>query len=229
MKKAIVLSSGGVDSTVCVAMAIKKFGKENVATTSIFYGQKHRKELDCAKAVSDYYGIPHYEFDVSSILKFSNCSLLANSTQKIVHKSYDQQIAENGAGKVSTYVPFRNGLMLSVCASLAQSIYENDDVVIYLGAHADDAAGNAYADCSEEFVNTMSDAIAIGTYEQVRVEAPFAGANKAEVVRVGLELEVPFHLTWSCYEGGEKPCGTCATCIDRARAFNANGKKDPVI
>lgn len=229
MKKAIVLSSGGVDSTVCVAMAIKKFGKENVATTSIFYGQKHRKELDCAKAVSDYYGIPHYEFDVSSILKFSNCSLLANSTQKIVHKSYDQQIAENGAGKVSTYVPFRNGLMLSVCASLAQSIYENDDVVIYLGAHADDAAGNAYADCSEEFVNTMSDAIAIGTYEQVRVEAPFAGANKAEVVRVGLELEVPFHLTWSCYEGGEKPCGTCATCIDRARAFNANGEKDPVI
>lgn len=229
MKKAIVLSSGGVDSTVCVAMAIKKFGKENVATTSIFYGQKHRKELDCAKAVSDYYGIPHYEFDVSSILKFSNCSLLANSTQKIVHKSYDQQIAENGAGKVSTYVPFRNGLMLSVCASLAQSIYENDDVVIYLGAHADDAAGNAYADCSEEFVNTMSDAIAIGTYEQVRVEAPFAGANKAEVVRVGLELEAPFHLTWSCYEGGEKPCGTCATCIDRARAFNANGKKDPVI
>lgn len=229
MKKAIVLSSGGVDSTVCVAMAIKKFGKENVATTSIFYGQKHRKELDCAKAVSDYYGIPHYEFDVSSILKFSNCSLLANSTQKIVHKSYDQQIAENGAGKVSTYVPFRNGLMLSVCASLAQSIYENDDVVIYLGAHADDAAGNAYADCSEEFVNTMSDAIAIGTYEQVRVEAPFAGANKAEVVRVGLELKAPFHLTWSCYEGGEKPCGTCATCIDRARAFNANGKKDPVI
>jgi len=229
MKKAIVLSSGGVDSTVCVAMAVKKFGKENVATTSIFYGQKHRKELDCAKAVSDYYGIPHYEFDVSSILKFSNCSLLANSTQEIVHKSYDQQIAENGAGKVSTYVPFRNGLMLSICASLAQSIYENDDAVIYLGAHADDAAGNAYADCSEEFVNTMSDAIAIGTYEQVRVEAPFAGANKAEVVRVGLELEAPFHLTWSCYEGGEKPCGTCATCIDRARAFNANGKKDPVI
>ncbi len=229
MKKAIVLSSGGVDSTVCLSMVVKKFGKDNVASTSIFYGQKHRKELDCAKAVAEYYGIPHYEFDVSSILRFSNCSLLANSTQQIVHKSYNQQIAENGTGKVSTYVPFRNGLMLSICASLAQSIYENDDVVIYIGAHADDAAGNAYADCSEEFVNTISDAIAIGTYEQVRVEAPFAGVSKAEVVRKGLELEVPFHLTWSCYEGGAKPCGTCATCIDRARAFNVNHAKDPTI
>ncbi|MCQ2092865.1 MAG: 7-cyano-7-deazaguanine synthase QueC [Fibrobacter sp.] len=229
MKKAIVLSSGGVDSTVCLSMAVKKFGKDNVASTSIFYGQKHRKELDCAKAVAEYYGIPHYEFDVSSILRFSNCSLLANSTQQIVHKSYNQQIAENGTGKVSTYVPFRNGLMLSICASLAQSIYENDDVVIYIGAHADDAAGNAYADCSEEFVNTISDAIAIGTYEQVRVEAPFAGVSKAEVVRKGLELEAPFHLTWSCYEGGAKPCGTCATCIDRARAFNVNHAKDPTI
>lgn len=79
MKKAIVLSSGGVDSTVCVAMAVEKFGKENVATASIFYGQKHRKELDCAKAVADYYGLPHYEFDVAPIMQFSNCSLLALS------------------------------------------------------------------------------------------------------------------------------------------------------
>lgn len=229
MKKAIVLSSGGVDSTVCVAMAVDKFGKENVSTVSIFYGQKHRKELDCAKAVSDFYGLSHYEFDISSIMRFSNCSLLANSTQEIVHKSYDEQIAENGEGKVSTYVPFRNGLMLSVCASLAQSIYENDDVVLYLGAHADDAAGNAYADCSKEFVDTMSKAISIGTYKQVKVEAPFAGSNKAEVVHKGLELKAPFHLTWSCYEGGEKPCGTCATCIDRAKAFKANNAIDPAI
>ncbi|MCQ2107311.1 MAG: 7-cyano-7-deazaguanine synthase QueC [Fibrobacter sp.] len=229
MKKAIVLSSGGVDSTVCVAMAVEKFGKENVATASIFYGQKHRKELDCAKAVADYYGLPHYEFDVAPIMQFSNCSLLANSTKEIDHKSYDQQIAENGRGKVSTYVPFRNGLMLSVCASLAQSIYENDDVTIFLGAHADDAAGNAYADCSEEFVSTMSDAIGIGTYEQVHVAAPFAGVSKSEVVKIGLELKAPFELTWSCYEGGEKPCGTCATCIDRAKAFAANNACDPAL
>ncbi len=258
MKKAIVLSSGGVDSTVCVAMAVAKYGAENVATTSIFYGQKHNKELECARKVADHYKLAHYEFDLSSVLQFSNCSLLTQSTQAIEHKSYEQQIADNKAaavaaqtaavqskpgvsqdsgagqtaaakGKVSTYVPFRNGLMLSVCASLAQSIFENDDVEIYLGAHGDDAAGNAYADCSEAFVNTISKAISIGTYEQVTVTAPFAGLSKADVVKKGLELKAPFELTWSCYEGGEKPCGTCGTCIDRARAFAANNAEDPAL
>lgn len=259
MKKAIVLSSGGVDSTVCVAMAVAKFGAENVATTSIFYGQKHNKELECARKVANFYNLKHYEFDLSSVLQFSNCSLLAQSSQAIEHKSYEQQIADNKAaalaaqksvaaqanpikkqninaaqtaaakGKVSTYVPFRNGLMLSVSASLAQSIFENDDVEIYLGAHGDDASGNAYADCSEAFVNTMSKAISIGTYEQVRVTAPFAGRSKAEVVKKGLELKAPFELTWSCYEGGDKPCGTCGTCIDRARAFAANNAEDPAL
>ncbi|MDO4947508.1 7-cyano-7-deazaguanine synthase [Fibrobacter sp. UWH9] len=228
MKKAIVLSSGGVDSTVCVAMAVAKYGAENVATTSIFYGQKHNKELECARKVADYYKLPHYEFDLSSVLQFSNCSLLAQSTQAIEHKSYAEQITPVN-GKVSTYVPFRNGLMLSVCASLAQSIFENDDVEIYLGAHGDDAAGNAYADCSEIFVSTMSRAISIGTYEQVRVTAPFAGLSKADVVKKGLELKAPFELTWSCYEGGDKPCGECGTCIDRAKAFAANNVKDPAI
>ncbi len=229
MKKAIVLSSGGVDSTVCVAMAIEKFGTENVATTSIFYGQKHRKELDCAKAVADFYGIKHYEFDISNILQFSNCSLLAHSDEEIEHASYDQQVTKSANGKVSTYVPFRNGLMISICATLAQSIFPNDDTIIYLGAHGDDSAGNAYADCSEEFIYSINDSISIGTYDQVHVAAPFAGLSKADVVRKGLELKVPFELTWSCYEGGEKPCGTCGTCIDRAKAFEANNAKDPTI
>lgn len=232
MKKAIVLSSGGVDSSVCVAMAVEKFGRENVATTSIFYGQKHDKELKAAKAIADFYKLPHYEFDLSSVMQYSNCSLLSGSTEEISHKSYAEQIAEQGPdsnGKVSTYVPFRNGLMLSVCASLAQSLFEKDEVTLYLGAHGDDAAGNAYADCSTDFVNTMGKAISIGTYGLVKVEAPFAGMSKADVVKKGLDLKVPFELTWSCYEGGEKPCGTCGTCIDRAKAFAANGVKDPAL
>lgn len=232
MKKAIVLSSGGVDSSVCVAIAVQKFGKENVATTSIFYGQKHDKELKAAKAIADFYQLPHYEFDLSSVMRYSNCSLLSGSTEEIAHKSYAEQIAEQGPnsnGRVSTYVPFRNGLMLSVCASLAQSLFEKDEVTLYLGAHGDDAAGNAYADCSTDFVNTMGKAISIGTYGLVKVEAPFAGMSKANVVKKGLELKVPFELTWSCYEGGEKPCGTCGTCIDRAKAFAENGVKDPAL
>lgn len=229
MKKAIVLSSGGVDSTTCVAMAVKEFGAENVASVSIFYGQKHDKELKCARAVAEHYKLPHYEFDLSSIMKYSNCSLLSGSTEQIAHKSYADQIAENGEGKVNTYVPFRNGLMLSVCASLAQGLYENDEVTLYLGAHGDDAAGNAYADCSEEFVSTIGKAISIGTYGMVNVIAPFAGMSKSAVVKKGLELGAPYALTWSCYEGGDKPCGTCGTCIDRARAFADNGVADPAL
>ena len=101
--------------------------------------------------------------------------------------------------------------------------------MIYYGAHADDAAGEAYADCSPEFANAMDEAISIGTYGKIRVERPLIHMNKAAVVKTGLEIGVPYELTWSCYEGGEKPCGTCGTCIDRAAAFAANGIKDPAL
>ena len=124
-KKALVLSSGGVDSTTCVSVAVHELGRENVATVSIFYGQKHRKELDAAQKVADFYHVPHYELDLSKIFQYSNCSLLSHSTEEIIHESYEDQIAQNGEGKVSTYVPFRNGLMLSAVASLAMSLFEN--------------------------------------------------------------------------------------------------------
>ena len=226
--KALVLSSGGVDSTTCIGIAIDKLGKENVSTVSVFYGQKHAKELECANKVAKFYGVKHYELDLSSIMKYSNCPLLKGSTEKIKHESYAEQIEENGEGMVSTYVPFRNGLMLSSVATLAMSIYPNEEVEIYLGAHADDSAGRAYADCSEEFTNAMKEAIYIGTYEKVTVKAPLVNMTKADVVKTGLKLKVPYELTWSCYEGGEKQCGTCGTCIDRKNAFKQNGVKDPV-
>lgn len=227
-EKALVLSSGGVDSTTCVGLAVKRFGAENVSTVSIFYGQKHSKELECARKIAEHYGVKHYELDLSNIMQYSNCSLLAKSTEEIKHKSYAQQIAEDGEGMVRTYVPFRNGLMLSSVAALAMSIYPDDLTHIYLGAHADDAAGNAYADCSEAFTNAMFEAIKIGTYEKVLVEAPLVNMTKAQVVKTGLEINVPYELTWSCYEGGEKACGTCGTCIDRLNAFKLNGVDDPI-
>ena len=228
MKKALVLSSGGVDSTTCIGIAVKEYGKENVATVSIFYGQKHDKELECAKKIAEYYNLPHYELDLSQVFKNSDCPLLANSKKEILHKSYNQQIEENGEGMVETYVPFRNGLILSAAASLAMSIYPKDETVIFLGAHADDAAGNAYADCSQEFTDAINKAIKTGTYNKVEISAPLVNMNKTQVVKTGLELEVPYHLTWSCYEGGEKQCGTCGTCIDRKNAFLNNGVKDPI-
>lgn len=226
--KALVLSSGGVDSTTCVGIAVDKLGKENVSTVSVFYGQKHAKELECANKVAKFYGVKHYELDLSSIMKYSNCPLLKGSTEKIKHESYAEQIKKNGEGMVSTYVPFRNGLMLSSVATLAMSIYPNEEVEIYLGAHADDSAGRAYADCSEEFTDAMKEAIYIGTYEKVTVKAPLVNMTKSDVVKTGLELKVPYELTWSCYEGGEKQCGTCGTCIDRKNAFKQNGVKDPI-
>ena len=119
--------------------------------------------------------------------------------------------------------------MLSVCASLAMSLFPNEESVIYIGSHADDAAGNAYADCSPEFNRSMSDAIRIGTYDKVTVEAPFVHMHKADIIAEGLRLQTPYHLTWSCYEGSDTPCGACGTCIDRAKAFAANGVKDPAL
>lgn len=228
-KKALVLSSGGVDSTTCVGIAVNELGSENVSTVSVFYGQKHNKELECAEKVAEFYNVKHYVLDLSNVLQYSNCSLMKNSTEEIPMMSYAEQIEKNGEGKVSTYVPFRNGLMLSAVAALAQSIYPDDDVDIYLGAHADDAAGRAYADCSEEFTSAMNTAIVIGTYGRVRVVAPLVNMNKAGVVKLGLSLGVPYDRTWSCYCGGDKPCGKCGTCIDRANAFAANGISDPAL
>lgn len=229
MKKALVLSSGGVDSTTCVGIAVKDVGSENASTVSVFYGQKHNKELECADKVAEFYNVKHYVLDLSNVLQYSNCSLMKNSTEDIPMMSYAEQIEKNGEGKVSTYVPFRNGLMLSAVAALAQSIYPDDDVDIYLGAHADDAAGRAYADCSEEFTSAMNTAIVIGTYGKVRVVAPLVNLNKAGVVKLGLSIDVPYKYTWSCYAGGDKPCGHCGTCIDRAKAFEANGISDPAL
>lgn len=227
-KKALVLNSGGCDSTTCVGLAVEKFGKENVATLSAYYGQKHEKELECAKKVAEHYGVKHYEVNLTSVMQFSNCSLLASSTEEIKHKSYAEQIAEDGEGMVATYVPFRNGLLLSSIAALAQSLYPKEEVDVYYGAHADDAAGQAYADCSPEFFEAINKAINIGTYNKVTVVAPLINMNKAEVVKTGLAINVPYELTWSCYEGGEKACGTCGTCIDRINAFKANGVEDPI-
>lgn len=228
-KKALVLSSGGVDSTTCIGIAVNEVGSENVSTVSIFYGQKHDKELDCANKVANFYRLKHYVLDLSDVLQYSNCSLMQNSSENIPLMSYADQMKANGEGKVSTYVPFRNGLMLSAVAALAQSIYPDDDVDIYLGAHADDAAGRAYADCSEEFTSAMNTAIVIGTYGKVRVAAPLVNMNKAEVVKTGISLNVPYKLTWSCYAGGDRPCGKCGTCVDRAAAFAANHVHDPAL
>ena len=221
------MSSGGVDSTTALALAIEKYGKENVVALSVSYGQKHDKELRAAKAVAEYYGVEQLFLDLSLIFQYSNCSLLQQSDQEIPEESYAQQIEKTGGTTpVSTYVPFRNGLFLSAAASVALS---KECSVIYYGAHADDAAGAAYPDCSQAFHDAMNQAIYEGSGKQLRIEAPFVGKTKADIVALGLKHHAPYQLTWSCYEGKEEPCGKCGTCIDRAKAFAANGVSDPAI
>lgn len=223
--KALVLLSGGVDSSTCLAVAKEKFG-DNVMALSMYYGQKHSKELESAKAVADYYQVELLTMDLAKIFAHSNCSLLKDSDEDIPQESYDQQIKERNGETVSTYVPFRNGLFLSTSASIALE-YECD--VIYYGPHADDAVGSAYPDCSVEFNQAMEQAIYIGSGKKLRLEAPFVDKTKKDIVAEGLRLGVPYELTWSCYCGTEKPCHKCGTCIDRELAFEANGVIDPLM
>lgn len=225
--KAVVLVSGGADSATCLALAVDQHGNNNVTALSVRYGQKHVKEIECAHRISAYYGVPLREVDLTQIYKFSNCSLLQHSTENIAHKSYKEQLDEK-PGTVATYVPFRNGLMLSAAGALALSLYPDEEVVLYYGAHADDAAGNAYPDCSIDFVFAMNRALFEGSGKLLHVKAPLATLNKADVIAQGLRLGVPYQYTWSCYEGKDKPCGVCGTCIDRKKAFELNGVVDPL-
>ena len=224
--KALVLVSGGLDSTTSLAMAIDKYGKENVVALSVYYGQKHTKEIEAAQKITEYYQVEHISLDLTPIFQYSDCSLLAHSDKEVPHESYAEQLKETDGSPVSTYVPFRNGLFLSSAASIALS---KDCGVIYYGVHADDAAGKAYPDCSTTFHEAMKQAIYTGSGNQLTIEAPFVNMAKSEVVAIGLKLHVPYELTWSCYEGGDEPCGVCGTCIDRAEAFRLNGIEDPAL
>ena len=223
--KALVLFSGGLDSTTALALAISKYGKENVVALSVSYGQKHIKEIEASNKIAAYYDVEHIYLDLAKIFQYSNCSLLSqNNDIAIPEGEYVKQLQEQD-GALSTYVPFRNGLFLSSAASIALS--KNCDI-IYYGAHADDAAGEAYPDCSVEFTKAINEAIYLGSGKKVSVVGPFVNMHKADIVKLGLRLGVPYELTWSCYEGHDKACGKCGTCIDRIKAFKANGVKDPI-
>lgn len=224
--KALVLFSGGIDSATCLGMAVKKYGADEVLALSVFYGQKHKKELEAAEKIVAFYNVRLRRLDLSLIFSGSDCSLLSSSENEIPTGSYSEQLSGADGKPVTTYVPFRNGLFISSAASIALS---EGCSVIYYGAHSDDAAGNAYPDCSQQFNDAMSEAIFTGSGGMLRLEAPFVGLTKADVIRTGLSLGVPYHMTWSCYSGGERPCGKCGTCIDRAAAFAANGISDPAM
>ena len=225
MNKILVLLSGGIDSSTALALAVQKEGRKNVFALNIHYGQKHDIELKAARKVAEYYRVDYHVMELPAIFANSNSPLLKHSDKEIKHQSYAEQLKElGGTETVDTYVPFRNGIMISVAASYALSVGAS---VIYYGAHADDAAGRAYPDCTVHFSEAMASAVVEGTGGRVTLQYPFINLTKDKIVAIGLELLVPYELTWSCYEGKAKPCGVCGTCIDREKAFKLNQVYDP--
>ncbi len=212
--KAIVLLSGGVDSTTCLALA--KEENEEVIAVTIDYGQTHQRELESALEIANYYQVELIKINLTEVFKNSHSSLNSKSGLEISKGDYKDQ------EDINTEVEFRNGIFLSIVAGLA---LQNEADFIYYGAHKDDS-GAIYADCSDEFIESMAESIRIGTRDKVKLITPFKSNTKDDIVKVGLELKVPYEMTYSCYKGGEKPCGQCGTCIDRKKAFNANGIYD---
>lgn len=221
--KAIVLVSGGLDSAVVLAEAVQKHGHEHVIALSLYYGQKHGKELQCAEWLSHYYDVAHEVIDLSEVFEnVASCSLLQNSSMGVPEGTYSSQLE---LGVPNTYVPFRNGLFIACAAAIADALGVH---FVYYGAHQDDVEA-AYPDCSIKFYEAMERAVEVGTEHHLIVVAPFIRQHKADIVKRGIELDVPFAHTWSCYNGGDKPCGKCGTCLDRAKAFAANGIADPAL
>lgn len=236
-RKVVVSLSGGADSSTVLGYAVQKYGKDNVYAIGFNYGSKHPQELECAKKICEYYGVKNFQIiEINPhLFEGSTSTLLATGGEVEKDKTYADIIKRDGEGKVSTYIPGRNFLFSAYVNARAESIYEQtkEDVIIMLGVHGDDEAGQAYPDCSKKFVNTMKRASKISSEGHVHYAAPFAGKPKKEVIKVGLTLKkpVPYEMTISCYEpiiksdGSWEACGRCATCLDRQKAIDEAKKE----
>lgn len=217
MSKAIVVLSGGLDSATALALAQTEH--DEVISISFDYGQRHLVELKCAKKLALHSGVPHH----TQQIHLGHGGVLMDAAAEMPHQTYEE--LKDSSGPSPTYVPYRNGTFLSLAASFA---LEQDCDTIYAGMHAEDAHNWAYPDCTPEFIGAMQNAIYVGTYHKVRLVCPFTYKSKADIVRLGAELGVPFELTHSCYEGKRPACGQCPTCIGRLEAFKENGFNDPL-
>lgn len=226
--KVLVLLSGGIDSTTCLALAIEKHGRENVEAISFNYGQKNIKELAHAKEICKFYHVNLIEMDISKLFSFSKkCAMLSHNNLQLSHQTYDKQfenLKENE--NVISNVPFRNGIMLSICAGYA---IENNLSKIYYGIHREEGiAYDLYPDCSTEFNKSMNEAIIAGSGRKVEIEAPLCNLSKREIIKLAVDKNVPLDLTWTCYDNEELACGLCNSCTDRIKAFKELGLIDPI-
>ncbi|MCL2333791.1 MAG: 7-cyano-7-deazaguanine synthase QueC [Candidatus Methanoplasma sp.] len=219
MPKAVVLLSGGLDSTVTLAAAIDE-GNEPTAL-SFRYGQRHTKELGSAEAVCKHYEIEHLIIDID----------LSSFRSALTDESLEVPSDREGKPDENipiTYVPSRNIIFLSIAAGVCESIGAE---AIYIGANAVDYSG--YPDCRYDFFEAFRKMLTVGTKAGVEgnpidIRTPILELSKADIVRKGKELNAPLHLTWSCYNGGGKACGHCDSCRLRLKGFREAGYTDEI-
>lgn len=212
--KAVLVYSGGMDSTVLL-YHLRDAGVE-LRALSIDYGQRHRVELERAGAVTAALGVEHRVVDLRSVTPLLGGSSLTSSDIPVAEGHYEEESMK------STVVPNRNMIFLSLAAAWAISL--KFDSIAY-AAHCGDHA--IYPDCREAFAAAMAEAVRLADWHEVELVRPFVNLAKAEIVRRGSELGVPFEQTWSCYKGGALHCGRCGTCIERREAFHLAGVTDP--
>jgi 7-cyano-7-deazaguanine synthase len=218
MSKAVVPISGGLDSSVILSIAVQKH--EEVYAISYNYGQRHDKELLYAGIQVDEYNIEdHKIIDLQFFKDIAFTSALTNNNINVAH-------ARDVLGDAQTvnYVPFRNMMMLSIACSYAESIEAS--TVYHGSALVDSQAG--YWDGSKEFLKQINNLTALNRKNRIKIAAPLINLSKQQIVRLGLDNNVKFEDTWTCYEGKELACGYCTACSSRIQGFLQNNIKDPI-
>lgn len=212
--KALIVLSGGMDSTTALAWANKNHNV--VGAIQFWYGSKHNdQERKAARIISDFYNISLKTCDLSFVAENFKSDLLKTGGNVPEGHYADPTMKK-------TVVPFRNGIMLSIAAGYAESI--NAEAIV-LGNHYGDHA--IYPDCRADFIKPMAEAIEKGTYANIKILSPFCEVDKTEIVKIGVSLGVPYYFTYSCYNGHEKHCGKCGTCVERKEAFQLASVEDP--
>ena len=214
--KYVVLLSGGLDSSTVLGMIRSKIEPEDVFALSINYNQRHKKELESAKKVAEFYGVDHKIMNLD-LRAFGGSALTSD-----MDVPTDRTLDEMGKDIPITYVPGRNTIFISLALSYAETI---DADVIALGVNALDYSG--YPDCRPEFIEKFRELSGLANKRGVegrpiQIYTPIINMTKAQIVRQGTEIHVPYNLTWSCYNGREKACGVCDSCKLRLQGFTEN-------
>ena len=221
---AIVLVSGGMDSCVCAAIAIREY---RIAFLHVNYGQRtEARELRAFNDIADHYNVKERLSVSLEHLKMIGGSALTDTAISVPEAGVSYSALRTPHSKIPiTYVPFRNAHLLSIATSWAEVIGARK---IFIGAVEEDSSG--YPDCREIFYQAFNKVIEMGTKPETRVEivTPLIHMKKADIVKKGVELGAPLHLTWSCYQNSEKSCGRCESCALRLKGFNEAGVDDPI-